>query len=49
MIDDEIGHNRKILAERCNVIPVTQPGINPGVIYRVEAGVGAIDWVKERQ
>src|SRR5580692_10899865 len=49
VIDDEIGHDLDVAAERTNVIPGAESGVDLRVIDRIEAGIGAVDRPEERQ
>ena len=49
MIDDQIRHDFHLLAEPVDVIPSAQPRIDFCVIDRIEAGIGAINRIKERK
>ena len=49
VIDDDIAHHIEHPGQALDVLPVAEVGINLGMIAGVEAGVGAIDRVEERQ
>ena len=49
MVDDEVSHDGVIRAQRRDVLPVAEPGIDAGMVDRIEAGVRAIYWIEKRQ
>ena len=49
VVDDHVGHHLGPPREGRDVVPPAQAVIDLGVIDRVEAGVGAIDRMEERQ
>ena len=49
MVDDDVGHDVGARGERGDVVPRAEPRIDLRVIDRVEAGVGAVDRMEERQ
>ena len=49
MVDDEIGHDLEVLPEGTDLGPAPEPGIDLGVIDRVETRIRAIDRREERQ
>ena len=49
MIHDHIRHHINMHGKRFNAVPITQTGINLGVIDRIKACIGTIDCIKKRQ
>ena len=49
MVDDEVGHHVAFRSERGHVAPVTEPRVDARVVAGIEAGVGCVDRVEERQ
>ena len=47
MIDDQICHQIHILPQFFDICPTSQAGIDPGMIDRVKAGIGAVNWIIE--
>ena len=49
MIDDDVGHDVGARGERGDVVPRAESRIDLRVIDGIEAGVGAVDRMEERQ
>ena len=49
VVDDHVGHDLGPPREGRDVVPCAQAVIDLGVVDRVEAGVGAVDRMEERQ
>ena len=49
MVDDEIGHDLEVLPEGTDLGPAPEPGVDLGVIDRIETRIRAIDRREERQ
>ena len=49
VVDDHVGHDLGPRGQRPHVVPGAEPRIDLGVVDRVEAGVGAVDRMEERQ
>ncbi len=49
VIDDHVRHDVHAFGKARDVIPRAQPRIHLRVIDGVEAGIGAVDWMEERQ
>ena len=49
MVHDQIGHDIRTFRQRAHVVPGAQPWIDLSVIDWIEARIGAIDRLKERQ
>ncbi len=43
MIDDQVRHQVNILPQFFDICPASQAGIDPCVIYRIKAGVSAMN------
>jgi len=49
VVDDDVGHDLGARGECGDVVPGAEPGIDLRVIDGVEAGVGAVNRMEERQ
>ena len=49
VVDDHVGHDLGPRRQRPHVVPGAEPRIDLGVVDRIEAGVGAVDRIEERQ
>jgi hypothetical protein len=49
MVDDHVRHDVDLRRQRGHVVPGPQARVHLRVIDRIEAGVGAVDRVEERQ
>ena len=49
VIHDHVGHHVRLARERGDVVPSAQARVDARVIDRVESGIGAVDWLEERQ
>ena len=49
VIDDHVRHDVHAFGKGRDVVPRSQARIHLGVIDGVEAGIGAVDWMEERQ
>ncbi len=49
VIDDDVGHHVDLASDRAHVFPGAEALIHFGVIDRVEAGIRAVDRMKERE
>jgi hypothetical protein len=49
VVDDHVHHHRVVRGDRRDVVPAAQPGIDLGVVRRVEPGVGTVERAEEGQ
>ncbi len=44
MIDDQVRHQIHLLPQFFDIFPTAQGGIDFGMVNRIKAGIGAVDW-----
>ena len=49
MVDDHVRHQGVVGGQRGDVVPGAQPGVDLGMVHRVEAGVRTVERPVERQ
>ena len=49
MVNNDVRHKLNFFTECAHVIPITEPGINFGVVDWIEARIGAINRHEERE